>query len=586
MVMRGTLEDVKRANDIVELISEYVPLKKSGNKYRGLCPFHIEKTPSFYVDPEKQLFHCFGCNAGGDVISFVMIKEGVDFAEAVRILARRKGIELAPSGGSVHKDLYDLNEFAASFYRGLLKEERNRAARDYLKRRGIGDEMVELFGIGYSPSGWNEFLRAARRAGFEMDLIIKSGLVVGREDGSGYYDRFRDRIMFPIRSVDGRIVGFGGRALSSSSDVPKYINSPETPIYSKRKVLYGMDLTKRWIMEKGEAVLVEGYLDLISAYQAGIRNVVATLGTSLTKEHVDLMRRWVERVVVAYDSDTAGREATLRGLRLFEEADMDVMIASLPGGHDPDSLIREEGGDAFRRVLGEAKPLFDFELELVKTRYDISTDIGKARAVKAMARFLGGESDISDPIVWRRIKRTAEEVGLTEEEVKGILIRSGGGGEKGISLGIKPRKISIEEEILSLILREGDEGMLFKVYSELSEDGFEEEAIKRILSTLVSVTEESGRMNVEELMDRLQDLELKGLCARLLLEEKGYEDPEAAVSDLLKRHRERRDMRRFKELQKEIQEMLEKGEPIPNHISNEFKELALRLKGKTLSGRS
>jgi DNA primase len=576
--MRGTVEDIRRENDIVEVISEYVPLKRSGNRYRGLCPFHMEKTPSFYVDPEKQLFHCFGCNAGGDVISFVMMKEGVGFADAVRILARRKGIELERFGRtSVHSDLYRLNEFAASFFRGSLSEERNRAAMDYLRARGIGKEAMEAFGIGYAPPGWNEFLRAAKRAGFEMDLIVRSGLVVGKEDG--YYDRFRDRIMFPIRSVDGRIVGFGGRAISNSPDIPKYINSPETPIYSKRKVLYGMDLAKRWIMEREEVVIVEGYLDMISAYQAGVTNVVASLGTSLTKEQVELLRRWAKRAIIAYDSDEAGKEAVLRGLRLFEDADMDVMVASIPEGHDPDSLIREVGADAFKRALEDAKPLFDFELDLVKRRYDISTEVGKARAVKAMARLLGGEGDLSDPIVWRRIKKTAQEVGLEEGEVREIWRRSGGRAVEEGGLTKRPVEISIEKEILFIVLKGGKEEMLFRAYSELSEVGFEEEAVERIFSALVSIAEEKGRMSVEDLMDRLEDLELKGLCARLLFRERGYRDLEGALSDLLRRHRERRDMKRFKELQRELGGMLERGEPVPEHITREFRELASRLKG-------
>lgn len=423
--------EIRHAIDIVEVIGESVLLKKTGKNFSGLCPFHAEKTPSFTVSPDKQIFHCFGCGAGGNVFSFVMKRDGVGFAEAARSLAVRGGVELPERSPSprVRRQLdeqavfFELNRQAADYFRqALVQPATGRAALDYLAHRGVALETVEQFQLGYAPKGWDHLLGYMTRKKFAAGLLEKAGLVVPRRDGSGHYDRFRDRIIFPIMDESSRVVGFGGRVMDAST--PKYLNSPETLVYSKRRVLYGLNRAKEACRAAGSVFIVEGYLDLIALHQHGITNAVATLGTSLTPEHIRLLTRYAGQMVLVYDSDDAGIRSARRCIDIFwkehvdfrrgdvfREERADTRILVLPAGHDPDSFLLAHGAEAFRRRAQGAPGIVSFVLERAVLVHGLSTE-GKIRIVADMEPLLSGINDSVARALY--VQQVAERLGIAE----------------------------------------------------------------------------------------------------------------------------------------------------------------------------
>lgn len=347
--------EIKSRVDIVELISEYVTLKKAGRNFLGLCPFHNEKTPSFTVNRERQMFYCFGCGEKGDVFAFLMRLNNASFPETLTLLARRAGVVLPPS--SSHRDgkstlnareqIIQVNQSAAAYYRDTLFSPAGKEALAYLRGRGLKESTIEAFGLGYAPEGWRNLRHHLERKKVSLKPAREAGLIIAKEDRPDVlYDRFRNRVMFPVRDVDGRIIAFGGRILGEGE--PKYLNSPESPAYTKGRQLYGLSQAKEAIRRSGYAILVEGYFDLIVLWNAGITNVVATLGTALTRDHLSLIRRYAERVAVLFDGDEAGRKALARSVELFVAAHMDARAVVLPEGLDPDDFVRRHGGDALR----------------------------------------------------------------------------------------------------------------------------------------------------------------------------------------------------------------------------------------------
>ncbi len=359
---QDNVKRIKEALDIVELISERVALRKVGQNYRGLCPFHSEKTPSFYVSPERQSYHCFGCGAGGDIFTFVMETEGIPFKEALEILASRGGITLErSSGGEVKKDLRSLLEVAREFYEKNLQGSRGTLARDYLEGRKIPPEAWQAYGLGWSCQSWNDLAEHLRKEGFALRDALDAGLLISGDRGN--YDRFRGRLIFPIQDVAGRTIAFGGRLVSGEG--AKYVNSPEGSLYSKRRNLYLLHRAKKPMREKGEALLVEGYMDALRLHLAGFPEAVASLGTALSEEQGDLLRRFAGRVWVCYDADAAGQEAALRGMYILQSRGLDVRIMLLPSGEDPDSLVAApEGAELFRELRKKALPLVSYHLRL------------------------------------------------------------------------------------------------------------------------------------------------------------------------------------------------------------------------------
>ena len=394
MAEAGSFADrVKQQADIVRVVGEYVRLKKSGQNFTGLCPFHSEKSPSFAVHPVKQIYHCFGCGVGGDVFKFVMEMEKISFPEAIRAVAEKCGIavpqarERSPEerrGNQQRTSLVEMHREAAAFFAQQLNgTPEGRAAKAYLLDRGLNTEAMARFGIGFAPSGGDALLRVMKQKYPEKVLEV-SGLF-SRDQSGRVYDRFRRRIMFPIANESGKIVAFGGRALGD--DLPKYLNSPETPVYSKSSVLYHLDRAKESLRQRDFAVLVEGYMDAIAVALAGISNVVASCGTSLTEPQVKLLNRFTRRIIVNYDPDTAGQAATERSLSLLLEQGVEVRVLALPGGKDPDSFIRAQGAAAYTKLLNEAPPYVDYLISRA-AKMDLTSAEGKLRAVNFLMPYV------------------------------------------------------------------------------------------------------------------------------------------------------------------------------------------------------
>lgn len=386
---RQILDEIRDRTDIVDLIGSYVTLKRAGASYKGLCPFHREKTPSFHVHPARQVFHCFGCGAGGDVFKFVMLHENVDFMDAVRLLAQRAGISLqftdAERSEEARKDLlYKVHEEVARFYHEiLLRHPSAESARAYLAQRQLGPDVVERFGLGYAPGGFDVMERFAEKRGFSLDQLEAAGLLAKNEDGRRY-DRFRERLMFPIRDLSGRVIAFSGRILAKDDRTAKYLNSPETPLFRKSRTLFAMDLARAAIIEQRLCLLCEGQIDVIRCHMAGFTHAVAALGTALTEEHAAVIKRHADQVVLVMDADTAGQNSALRSAEIFLGADLNVEIAGLPVGEDPDSLILKHGAEAMRAVLGKTRSVVDFHVDVLAAREDISTDTGARRVARAV----------------------------------------------------------------------------------------------------------------------------------------------------------------------------------------------------------
>ncbi|NUN48462.1 MAG: DNA primase [Candidatus Brocadiae bacterium] len=412
--------EVKRATDLVALVESYFPLQKSGSRFKARCPFHEEKTPSFYVNPVEQFFKCFGCQKGGDAFSFVMEMEKVPFPEALRILAEKANIQLrAASPGEreaadLREEIYRTNRWAATlFHKKLLEGEEGAEARGYVGRRGISGPMVSRFYLGYAPRSYEWLLDQGRVKGISPELLERSGLVLRNDRGA--YSRFRNRLMFPIFDVRDRVVGFGARALDPE-DEPKYLNSPETPVFRKKEQLYGLNLARQAAQKSGQLGIVEGYTDVIASHQHGYEWVVATLGTALASEHVKQLKRFAHRVIAVYDGDAAGVKASERSLDFFLNEDVEFRIATLPGGYDPADCFEKLGTAPFEKAAAEARELFEFRLHLARGRHDVATAKGAAAAAEEIISSLA----LVDNEVLReaQIRRMAEVFGLPENAIR------------------------------------------------------------------------------------------------------------------------------------------------------------------------
>ena len=396
LISEETIQSVTVASDIVDLIGSYFPLKRAGTSFRAVCPFHQEKTPSFHVNPARQSFHCFGCGAGGGVLRFVMDYEHVDFPSAVRRLAQRAGIPILEDAASAEdgqkqgqrQRLLAIHaEAAVWFHKALVKSPAGAQAREYLKSRGITSEVAKSWQLGYAPDSWDALLEHLRGCRFSDGDIMLSGLASSKEDRprDRIYSRFRHRVMFPIRNDYGEVIAFSGRTLESDPKAAKYVNSPETALFTKGKVLYGLDKSKRDLIEKNTAIVCEGQLDLISAYEAGIRHVIAPQGTAFTSDQARLLRRYVETVLLCFDSDTAGKKATSSSLPSLLSQGLSVKVVVLPAGEDPDSLIRRNGAAAFLELVEKAADYFDHSLEEAVLSGELNTPAGKSKLVRHIA---------------------------------------------------------------------------------------------------------------------------------------------------------------------------------------------------------
>ncbi|MDW7979574.1 MAG: DNA primase, partial [Verrucomicrobiales bacterium] len=429
LVSPATLEQIRAANDIVDVVSSYIPLKRAGSNFVALCPFHREKTPSFNVNPRLQIFHCFGCHRGGDVFAFVQQYENIGFIDAVRRLAERAGIKLEFEKDPAYVQARHLRDrllqiheqIAQRWQMCLANDAAARPAREYLAARGVPPEAVKLFRLGYAPEAWDDTVNWAKSKGFELELVEKAGLIIRRESGDGWYDRFRGRLIFPICDEQGRVIAFSGRVLQADDKTAKYVNSPETPIFTKSKVFYGLDKTKRALLDSGFAIVCEGQLDLIRCFMAGIQNVVAPLGTALTTEHTRILRRYVNEVLLCFDSDDAGQAAAVRSLDNLLASGLAIRVAVMPAPHDPDSYIKQHGAGPFMELVSGAKEFFDYYLDRLCRINDIATDKGRTAVAEAMGELV---AKTFNPVLGDTVARkTAARLGLAPDAVAALFKR-------------------------------------------------------------------------------------------------------------------------------------------------------------------
>ena len=532
-----TIEEVRRASDVVDVISQYLQLKKRGKNYLGLCPFHQEKTPSFNVSPEKQMYHCFGCGVGGNVFTFVMEHEKVSFVEAVRTLARRAGMTLPVDGAAgrgestEHEGLYDACRTAGLYYHEtLVNSAEGKLALEYFRHRGFSDATITKFGLGYSKNSWDGLVGLAAERKLDIAQFEKAGLVLRREDGT-CYDRFRGRAMFPIFSPSGRPVGFGARKMHEDDPLGKYINSPETPIYLKSRSLYGLFQSKEAIRAGERAILVEGYADLISVFQAGVENVVASSGTALTGEQIQLVARYAKAVTLVYDADSAGSKATIRGVDLIIENGLDVSVATLPEGEDPDSFVKKNGSEAFRQRLAAAVSFLDFKASTFRDQGLLSTPEGKTRAVRSIVETIARVKDEIKRNFY--IKSVSEKYGVYESvlfrELETILGRersrtayqgrplvslppaAGGLSLPDVRAGLSPP----ERDLLKVMLEVGPPMITF-VTTHIPPAAFTDPLARRTAELIVEYAGAGAPWDVPALLDAAEDPSLRKFIADIV----------------------------------------------------------------------
>ncbi len=419
------LEEVRVQNDIVDVISEYLPLKQKGTSYFGLCPFHNEKTPSFSVSSERQFYYCFGCGAAGNVYTFIMQMENDTFPEAVKRLADRVHITLpqpqytqqAKEQELQRQRLFDLHKKAGRFFYEKLHEPVGEQARAYLQKRQMNDNIQKKFGIGYAPKGQQELYQYLQKQGFSQKELQKSGLIIERKEEKGYFDRFRNRLMFPILDIQGRVIGFGGRILSQGE--PKYLNSPETLLFNKSKNLYGLNFAKN--TRKREIILVEGYMDMISLYQAGFRNVAASLGTAFNQEHAKVLKKYADSVILLYDSDDAGTMAAQRAIPILTQNGFYVKVLQVPNGKDPDEFIKQSGAKAFSRLLANAQHYITFQIQCLKKQYDLTQPQQKVEFTTKTANILSKlDNDIERNVYTNEISNMT---GISQQAIENEIVK-------------------------------------------------------------------------------------------------------------------------------------------------------------------
>lgn len=534
------LNDILSRVDIVELIGSYFPLKRAGRNFKANCPFHHEKTPSFMVSSERQIYHCFGCGESGNAFKFLMRHERMEFPEAVEFLAAKSGIALpkAQKDSSMTEglfaSLYKVNDLAASFYADNLNSQKHKA-KDYLLTRGLRDESIKLFSLGYAPDKWDALISHLRGKNISISLIEKAGLILTK-DNSGYYDRFRNRIMIPIFDGRSRILGFGARVLDNS--LPKYINSPETPVYIKGRNLYGLNFAKDAIRENDYAVIVEGYLDFIIPFQEGLKNIVASSGTALTIEQIRLLKRYTHNIIMVYDGDSAGEMATLRALDMFIEEGVNVKVVSLPLGLDPDSFVRKNGIAVFKQKINQADKLFDYKLKVLKSQYNVKEIENKARICSEMLITINKFSDAVSRSEY--IKRLSEELDVQEPALLQDLMKI---KEKKQSTGLgydqpKPKKIlnisPVEKLLIKLMLEEKELAAYIRQHLEPAD--FQDKRTSQIVSTVFSLTEKGKDINKGILMNHLPDQDTGQLiCETAFMPEVSSEQKEKIVNDCIHR---------------------------------------------------
>jgi DNA primase len=582
---------VRDSADIVDLISGYVSLRKTGKNHVGLCPFHAEKTPSFSVNPDKQIFHCFGCGVGGDVFKFLELQEGLNFPEAVKSLAGKAGITL-PAETRARQDKKAEDERsalltaiadAADYFRKELEGSTGSAARAYLTKRGVSDQLIHDFTLGFARPEWDGLLRHLRQKGHAQGLMEKAGLVVKRSEGDGWYDRFRGRIIFPIRDISGNVIAFGGRVMDDS--LPKYLNSPETPLYSKSNVLYLLDKAKDSARKQGYFIIVEGYLDALACHQFGARNTVATLGTALTEGHLRLMKRFAQNLVLIFDPDPAGVKAALRGLDLFVASGMKVNVVSLPDGDDPDTFLNKNGYEAFASCLKGSVKYMDFVLgQVVQGGHAASIDEKVDKAGEMLGIIAKLPSGIERDYY---LKKTAEALdvdeGVLRREMPQELKRTTPSPSKvqqatGVSRRHRPKA---EETLVHLMLK--DEGIAKGLLEQIQPGDFTDPLYRRAVERIFEVLRAGGALESRALVQE-GDEELNRLFSYYAVLEMVDEDPARSCRDCVELLKQQDPEKQMKQIVKALKEAEEQGNTVEYKRLLEMQQQLCRRPGRRIPG--
>lgn len=506
---KETVEELINQVDIVDVIGRSVPLKRAGANFKGLCPFHNEKTPSFVVSPQKQIFTCFGgCGASGNVISFVKRYYNLDFNEAVEKLANEYGITLKRTNFNDDRSkYYEINRDAARFFYKSMTEKKN-PGYTYMQKRGISDVTIKKFGLGYADAQWDSLYKYFKEKGVSEKILVELGLL-SEKDGR-YYDKFRDRVIFPIINTSGKVIGFGGRALSNEA-MPKYLNSPENRVFQKKNNLYGLNITRQDIGKEGHAVIVEGYMDVISLHQNGITNVAASLGTALTENQAKLINRYTKNVVLSYDADAAGQKAAMRGIDVLRQENCKVKVLHVTDGKDPDEYVKNNGKEAFKELVLNALPYIDYKLESYKRGLDVTSEDGKLDYMKKVAPVLKELSPVEADLY---IKKIAKDIGIAEGAIKMEI--SGNNMEK--STGYVPAQR--EEQLdMNFELNSMEATALKCLFTEphlaevlvTEEDLFQSYLGKKVINIAFEIYGLEGDFTLSSVTDRLEPVESEKL---------------------------------------------------------------------------
>ena len=584
------IDDVRQSNDIVDVISQYVRLKRSGRNYFGLCPFHNEKSPSFSVSPEKQIFHCFGCGVGGNVFTFLTKIEGINFVEAVQLLAERANIQLPTLENNVDSakealkaKVYKVNEFTAKYYHENLYRPESKMAQEYIKKRKLSNETLKAFQIGFSGK-FDELYKELKKQGFEEREILESGLVNKNERGQ-YIDRYRNRLMFPICDARGRVIAFGGRVLDDSK--PKYINSPENIVYSKGRHLYGLNVAKKYDIKK-RLLIVEGYMDVVSLHQRDIHNVVASLGTALTQQQGYLLRNNTEQIILSYDSDEAGQTAKVRAMEILQNMGCDIRVLQMEGAKDPDEYVIKYGNARFQNLVDKAISVIEFKVKILRQSLNLESTNDKIKFLNEIAKLISKIDNSMEREVY--IEKIAKEYDVSKEAIYAEVNKLTYKESKDEKLLSKPKPVvrHIEkketdniseatkrrENTVLAILLSGDRNIYEIIKQNITIKDFKYEIDKKIAEKLYEEFE-NGNSNINSIIDDLSEEEQNHITM-IMAEDYGIDDVEKAIDDIIQSY----EKDKLNERKIEILKLLEENtieETQKKELEKELNDIIIRL---------
>lgn len=517
------LDEIRNRLDIVDVISNYVPLKPSGKGHKGLCPFHQEKTPSFMVNSQKQIFHCFGCGEGGNIFSFIMKIEKVNFPEAVKILADKAGVQLTTIQDNDNKDyrekniILELNEFTANYYKNNLFQKQGKIALQYLLDRQFNKEIIEKFQLGFALPGYGNLYNIFINKKVNISILLKSRLVNKSQKTGKVVDYFRNRIIFPIKDLQGKVVAFGGRVFGDR--MPKYINSPETPVYSKGKHLYGLFQARQSIRQKNQIIVMEGYTDVLVAHQYGFENAVASLGTALTNRQIELIKRYADELIIAFDSDAAGKNATMRSLNLVKQAGIKIKVLSIPVESDPADIIIKKGSSYFSSLIDNALPLIDYKIKVLMQKYNYKNSDGKLSIVREIFDDL---KNINSQLELQlEVKKIAEKLGLEEKTILRDLNRFRRGNPSlphiQEKMSTESTHVNAEKILIGCMLQKKEN--IEKIFSKLKVEHFTVKEHQEIVSIIKELYKKGEKIDLQKIIDKLKTEETINLLSQIMLKD-------------------------------------------------------------------